>query len=57
MNIRHNTTISNRNITKKLAQFFIIPYSQLYMPWHNSSFSCCPLQHFQPTLIPDVVSK
>ncbi|KAI5389004.1 hypothetical protein KIW84_074601 [Lathyrus oleraceus] len=30
------------NITKKLAQFFIISNSQLNMPWHNSSLLVVP---------------
>ncbi|KAI5396669.1 hypothetical protein KIW84_062761 [Lathyrus oleraceus] len=42
VNIGHHAAIGNGNITKKLAQFFIVSNSQLNMPWHNSSLLVVP---------------
>ncbi|KAJ0920534.1 hypothetical protein HanRHA438_Chr05g0242431 [Helianthus annuus] len=42
MNIRHNTTISNRHIPKKLTQLLIIPHRQLNMSRYNSCLLIIP---------------
>jgi hypothetical protein len=56
VNIWHNTAISNGNIAKKLAQFFIIPNNQLNVSWHNSFFLVV-LAAFQPTPNPNYKNK
>ncbi|MFS7921139.1 hypothetical protein Hanom_Chr03g00233221 [Helianthus anomalus] len=42
MNIRHDTTIRDGDVTKQLTQFLIIPHRQLNMPRHNSSLLVIP---------------
>ena len=37
MNVGHNATVSDGDVTKKLAQFFVVPHRQLNVARHNSS--------------------
>lgn len=50
VNVGHDTTICNCDISKKLAELLIIAYSKLNVAWHNSSLlvvSCCITSQLQ----------
>ena len=36
MNVWQNSSISNSNSSQKLAQFFVVSHSKMYMPWNNT---------------------
>ncbi|MFS7929210.1 hypothetical protein Hanom_Chr04g00329781 [Helianthus anomalus] len=60
MNIWHDATIRNRDVTQQLTQLLIIPHRQLNMPRHYSRLlviSCRvsrQFQHLQTTNLPIV---
>nr|GMC80576.1 uncharacterized protein LOC109180572 [Ipomoea batatas] len=50
MDIGQNTPIGNSHITQKLAKLFIIPHSQLNLPWYYAILlvvPCCIPSQFQ----------